>query len=283
MQGASDLEDESQGLLTSLFHRLFRGKPDFSMEKHILSAKDEGDLKNDEVAMLLNVLRLGRKKVSEIMIPRTDITCADISDPLESIVDMIISSGHSRIPLYRKSKDDIVGIIHAKDLLKYLSVDDKAPLEQIMRLPLFIPETKNVKDMLQVFQVRKIHLAIAQDEYGGTSGLVTFEDVLEEIVGEIEDEYDLPKPEEIRVLENNDILVAGRTSLDELEAHLGVSFDTEQVETLSGYVCALAGRVPRQGEVYESKGLRFKVRESDNKQIHWLLITPEPVENGNQS
>jgi len=272
------LEDESQGLLTSLFHRLFRGKNDFSMESHILSAKDEGDLKADEVAMLLNVLRLGRKKVSEIMIPRTDISCADVDDPLDSIVDLIISSGHSRIPLYRKSKDDIVGIIHAKDLLKYLSGNDKLPLEQIMRLPLFIPETKSVKDMLQIFQVRKIHMAIAQDEYGGTSGLVTFEDVLEEIVGEIEDEYDLPRPEEIRVLENNDVLAAGRTSLDELEEHLGVEFDTEQVETLSGYVCALAGRVPRQGEVYESKGLTFKVRESDNKQIHWLLITPKQPE-----
>lgn len=268
------MEEQSEGLMSTLFNRLFRGKSEFSMEKLILTAKEEGDLKSDEVAMLLNVLRLGRRTVSEIMIPRTDIVCAEIGDDLDHIVEQIISSGHSRIPIYRKSKDHIVGIVHAKDLLKCRTEEREMPLEEIMRLPLFIPETKNVKDMLQFFRARKIHLAIAQDEYGGTSGLVTFEDVLEEIVGEIEDEYDLPRPEDIRILDNKDMLVSGRTSLDELEEHLGVSFDNEQVETLSGYICAVAGRVPRPGEVYDVQGLRFKVRESDNKQIHWVLIQP---------
>jgi magnesium and cobalt transporter len=268
------LEEQSEGLMSTLFNRLFRGKSEFSMEKLILTAKEEGDLKSDEVAMLLNVLRLGRKTVSEIMIPRTDIVCAEIGDDLDHIVEQIISSGHSRIPIFRKSKDHIVGIVHAKDLLKCRTEEREMPLEEIMRLPLFIPDTKNVKDMLQFFRARKIHLAIAQDEYGGTSGLVTFEDVLEEIVGEIEDEYDLPRPEDIRILDNNDMLVSGRTSLDELEEHLGASFDNEQVETLSGYICAVAGRVPRPGEVYDVQGLRFKIRESDNKQIHWVLIQP---------
>jgi magnesium and cobalt transporter len=273
-----DLEEQSEGLISNFFNRLFRGKTDFSMEKLILTAKEEADLKSDEVAMLLNVLRLGRKTVSEIMIPRTDIVCAEIGDPVNEISEQIIQSGHSRIPIFRRTKDDIVGIVHAKDLLKSLYEKESAPLEEIMRLPLFIPDTKNVKDMLQFFRAHKIHLAIAQDEYGGTSGLVTFEDVLEEIVGEIEDEYDLPRPEEIRVLDNQDMLVSGRTSLDELEEYLGVEFDTEQVETLSGYICAVAGRVPRPGEVYDAAGLRFKVRESDNKQIHWVLIQPSETD-----
>lgn len=277
------MEEQSEGLMSGLFNRFFRGKSDFSIEKLILTAKEEGDLKSDEVAMLLNVLRLGRKTVSEIMIPRTDIVCAEIGETVNHIIEEIISSGHSRIPIYRKSKDDIVGIVHAKDLLRHASEEKDVLLEEIMRLPLFIPDTKNVKDMLQVFRARKIHLAIAQDEYGGTSGLVTIEDVLEEIVGEIEDEYDLPRPEDIRILDNKDMLVSGRTSLDELEEHLGMSFDNDQVETLSGYICAVAGRVPRPGEAYDVQGLRFKIRESDNKQIHWVLIQPMETQDQEES
>lgn len=276
------MEEGSEGLITTLFNRLFRGKGE-SVEKLILSAKEEGDLKNDEVAMLLNVLRLGRKDVSEIMIPRTDIVCAEIGDALSDVVELINGSGHSRIPIYRKTKDHIVGIVHAKDLLKYCSKDEQAPLEKIMRVPLFIPDTKNVKDMLQVFRARKIHLAIAQDEYGGTSGLVTIEDVLEEIVGEIEDEYDVPRPDDIRVLENNDVLVSGRTDLDELGEHLGVNFDTAQAETISGYLCVIAGRVPKTDESFNLKGHDFRIKEADNKQIHWVLIRPLEAKAGKPS
>ncbi len=141
-----------------------------------------------------------------------------------------------------------------------------------MRTPLFIPDSKNVNDMLQVFRENKIHLAIALDEYGGTSGLVTFEDVLEEIVGEIEDEYDPPRPDDIQVMEDGAVLVAGRTPLSDLELDAHMSIEAEHVDTISGYVCSVAGRVPDAGEVFEAQGLRFEIKEADPKQVHWILI-----------
>ncbi|MDY7000187.1 MAG: hemolysin family protein [Thermodesulfobacteriota bacterium] len=273
------MEENSEGLFSLLFGKLFRNKEDeFPMEKLILSAKEEGDLKADEVAMLLNVLRLGRKQVREIMVPRTDIVCAEVGDPLQEISRLIISHGHSRIPIYEENRDHIRGIIHAKDLLKVF-FDPREPqlsANDIMRKPLFIPDTKIVRDMLQEFRGKKIHLAIALDEYGGTSGLVTFEDVLEEIVGEIEDEYDAPKPLDIQVLEDQSVLVSGRTALDELEKHLDLELNSEQVETVSGYLCELAGRVPKQGESYLVKGRNFTVKEADARQVHWIVIQPGP-------
>jgi magnesium and cobalt transporter len=275
------LDNDSESFFSQFLGRLFRGKSHISLEKLILEAKEEGEVSASEVAMLLNILRLGRKGVSEIMIPRPDIVCAEIGQSVPEIVEMINSSGHSRIPIYRKSRDHIVGIVHAKDLLGSHSCEElrqKEP-QDFMRLPLYIPDNKSVLDMLQHFRTRRTHLAIAQDEYGGTSGMVTFEDVLEEIVGEIEDEYDLPRPEEIQVLENRDLLVSGRTQLDELEDRLGMDFESEQVETISGYLCSLAGRVPRPGETYDVQSLRFLVKEADNKQIHWLVITEQQ---GNQ-
>lgn len=273
------MEENSEGLLSSLFGKLFRNKEDeFPMEKLILSAKEEGDLKADEVAMLLNVLRLGRKQVREIMVPRTDIVCAEIGDSIQDISGLIIAHGHSRIPIYKENRDHIRGIIHAKDLLKvFLNPQDPQPsAKDIMRKPLFIPDTKIVRDMLQEFRGKKIHLAIALDEYGGTSGLVTFEDVLEEIVGEIEDEYDAPKPLDIQVLDDKSVLVSGRTPLEELEKHLDLELNSEQVETVSGYLCELAGRVPREGESYLVKGRDFTVKDADARQVHWIVIQPEP-------
>lgn len=269
------MEDDSEGLFTSLFSRLF-GHKGSQIEDALLEARQDGELTATEVSMMSNVLRLGRKQVCDIMIPRTDIQCAEIEEPLEVIAALIMECGHSRIPIYKENRDNIVGIVHAKDLLRvsHKHEDNTATCRDIMRQPLLIPETKAVTDMLQLFRSTKNHLAIALDEYGGTSGLVTFEDIMEEIVGEIEDEYDQPRPEDIQTVEENTFMVSGRAPLEEIEERLGLKLESEQVETLSGFICELAGRVPTNGESFAVNGEVFEIKDADAKQIHWILIKP---------
>lgn len=209
------------------------------------------------------------------MIPRTDIDCAEENSSITEVAEIIISSGHSRIPIYRDNKDQIIGIIHAKDLLPILINKKKRFIKSDIKTSIFfVPETKNVKDMLLEFQSKKQHLAIAIDEYGGTSGLITLEDILEEIVGEIEDEYDSPKEEEIQILENSSCLVSGRTSLEDLKEQLGIYLESEFVETIGGYLTEMMGRIPKEGETIKVKGYNFQIKEADEKHIGSILIYP---------
>jgi len=256
--------------------KLFGYRQDTPIEEFIMEANEDGEIENDEVSMLLNILRLDSKQVTEIMVPRTEMICAEENESLKEIAELIIESGHSRIPVYRQSKDNIIGLIHAKDLLPFFIDPEKHDGEPttIIRPPLFIPDTKNVRDILLEFQAKKIHLAIAIDEYGGTSGLVTLEDVLEEIVGEIEDEYDIPKPDEIQFLDERRILIAGRTSLDSIREECSIELNSEQVETIGGLLCENAGKVPQKGDHLIIAGHDFEIKEADNKHILWVLVTP---------
>ncbi len=274
------MEDSSDNRFWSFLRRIFGQRCDLPLEEVILEAKDEGELKGDEVAMLLNVLQLGQKQASEIMIPRTDLVCAALENALQEVVQVIIDSGHSRIPIYRDNRDHIVGIIHAKDLLKYLLEKDGANtnVKDIMRAPFFVPDTKNIKQILVDFQNNKNHMAIVLDEYGGTSGILTLEDVLEEIVGEIEDEYDPPKPEEVELSDDGTVTASGRTSLEELADRAGIELDSEQVETVGGYVCGLVGRVPEENEEVRDGCYLFRVLEADAKQIKSLSIQTLPAQ-----
>ena len=280
------VDDSSEGNLWTSIRNFFSGKTTDPIEDVIKEARDQGELGMDVSLMLLNVLKLGRSQVREVMIPRTDIDCIEEDSSIVEVAQMIIESGHSRIPVYRKNKDLIIGIIHAKDLLPVLlqlgdtessAEQPQVSLQDLMRAPLFVPETKNVKSMLLEFQSKKIHLAIAIDEYGGTSGLLTFEDVLEEIVGEIEDEYDVPKGEEITVLEDESCLVSGRTSLEDLREQLSIGITSEYVETIGGYLTEKAGRVPQVGEVFEINDYTFQVKDADNKQVQSIVIYPVPA------
>ncbi|WP_462323551.1 hemolysin family protein [Desulfoplanes sp.] len=257
--------------------KLFGYRQDTPIEEVIIEANEDGEIENDEVSMLLNVLRLDSKQVTEIMIPRTEMTCAEENESLKDIAGLIIESGHSRIPVYRRSKDNIIGLIHAKDLLPFFvnPENHKVDPASIIRPPLFIPDTKNVRDILLEFQAKKIHLAVALDEYGGTSGLVTLEDVIEEIVGEIEDEYDIPKPEEIQCLENGTMLIAGRTGLDSIREECSINLVSEQVETIGGLLCEHAGKVPQKGERLVIDDHSFEIKEADKKHILWVLVSPQ--------
>lgn len=279
-KGGYVLDEGSESRFMSIFRRIFSPKSENHVQEIILEARAEGELQRDEAAMLLNVLRLRQKQVHDIMVPRPDIVAAEAGSTIQELAEVIIEKGHSRIPIYKENKDHMIGIVHAKDLLKHLLDPDAdgQKLESIMRKPLFIPETKNLENMILEFQNKKVHLAIAVDEYGGTSGLVTFEDVLEEIVGEIEDEYDAPRPDEIQPLEDNKLLVSGRAMLDELEEGFSIRLESEQVDTVGGFLTEKLGRVPDQGEVFDMEGFRFRIEDADVKQIYWITIEPLEVQ-----
>ena len=274
-----------EGKFWSTIKRFFRKDDASSIEAIIMAARDEGEIRKEEASIVLKVLRLGRKQVHEIMIPRTDIICAEIEDRIEDVAELIIAHGHTRIPIYKDNKDNIVGIVHAKDLLQFVLHPTPSPrnrLEEILREPLFIPETKNVMEMLLEFQSRKNHLAIALDEYGGTSGMLTFEDVLEEIVGDIEDEYDAPRPDDIQIQGDGGYLISGRTELTELRENLVVALDSDQVDTIGGYLSQLAGRGPRKGDVFDIQGYRFRIKDADQKKVRWIDVHPLETESGPQ-
>ncbi len=269
------MDDDSDSRFWGALSKFFRQKS-ISMEELILEAKAEGTLIQEDASMLLNILRLEKKQVADIMVPRPDIVCAEADEGVAAVCDLIRTHGHSRIPIYEGNRDNILGVVYAKDLLAHLmGADGQSPDPRaIMRPPLFVPETLNLRKMLLEFRSQKKHIAVALDEYGGTSGLITLEDVLEEIVGEIEDEHDLSKPEDIQELRPGVFLVSGRISLEDLNAFLDLHLESEQVETIGGFLTELAGRVPRQGESFDLEGRRFSVREADRRQIRWVVIEP---------
>lgn len=246
-----------------------------SLEKAILEARAEGEVEPEEESMLLGILRFNDLQVQDTMIPRTDIDCVPEEMPLAEVAKVIVESGHSRIPVYRDTRDNMVGILHAKDLLA--SLIDNSHREQcvrdVMREPFFVPETKSIRTLLQEFRSRKLHIAIAIDEYGGTSGLITIEDVLEEIVGDIEDEHDAPREEDIRSVGNNVYELTGRALLDDLQ-ELGVDIESDEVDTIGGYLSMQAGHVPGRGESFTVHGWTFTVIDADMKLIRLLRMEP---------
>ncbi|ABB38604.2 CBS domain containing protein [Oleidesulfovibrio alaskensis G20] len=270
------MDGGSDSRLWSLFSRFFSAKNGDSVEQAIIEAQDDGELDSEESTMLLSILRLDEMQVYEIMTPRTDIDCADDQSSLGDIIDLIVSSGHSRIPVYRDNRDNIIGVVYAKDLLSVLTDTGQrsAPVTETMRQPIFVPETKKVSELLQEFRTRKNHLAIALDEYGGTSGLVTIEDVLEVIVGDIEDEHDAPRQEDIRALDDGTLEVSGRAFLEDLSERLGVLLESDQVETIGGYLSEIAGHVPQAGESFTVGAHSYTVMEADAKQIKTIRVTP---------
>lgn len=270
---------DSTSTIWSRFARLFQNRTGDTVEKAIMDAREDGELEAEEGSMLLSILRLDELQVQDIMTPRTDMDCAESGTPLVEVAGLIVSSGHSRIPIYQETRDNIIGIAYAKDLLPYLldPTRHEVPIDVLMRPPFFVPETKIASDLLQEFRTRKTHLAIALDEYGGTSGLATIENILEEIVGDIEDEHDTPREDDIRVLDSERYLLSGRALLEDLE-ELGIHFTSDEVDTIGGYLSQLAGHVPQQGETFVLAGRQFIIMEADAKQIRSIRVEPEAHE-----
>jgi len=269
------LDEGSESRFRSIFKQLFR-KNGQDLEEHILEAKDEGEIEREEFDMLLNVLDLGEKQVTEVMVPRIDMECAEISSSIREVAETIIGGdAHSRIPIFKDTKDRIIGMIHAKDLLApLLEGKSDESIEELLRPSFFLPETATLDRALSAFKANGVHIAIVQDEYGGTSGLITLDDILEEIVGEIQDEYDAERPDEIEMLEDGSLLISGRVMLDDLDERFGIHLASEQVDSIGGYLAEMAGRIPHEGEFFTLEGLRFTVREADAKQISLIHVQP---------
>ena len=257
------------------FFKFFQNHDNDPVEQAIIEAREEGELEPGEGSMLLSILRLDDLQVQDIMVTRTDMACAPADSTIAQVVDIIIESGHSRIPIYSEDRDNIIGVAHAKDLLRYWHNEEKNSLAvtEVMRPTYLVPETKKVKELLQDFRTGKNHLAIAIDEYGGTSGLATIEDIIEVIVGDIEDEHDAPKEEDIQELEGGVLLVSGRTPLEDLQPQ-GLELTSDEVETLGGYLSQLAGYVPVKGETFTLQNRIFEIADADAKQVRQVLIKP---------
>lgn len=262
-----DDDTHSTGLWSKLTN-IFTPKTEDNLEQAILEAQTDGELKAEEGSMLLSILTLDELQVQDIMTPRTDIECIPSHTPLRDAAAAIAETGHSRLPIYQDTRDNIIGIAYAKDMLRFLIFPEKQnePVDVIMRPPFFVPETKIASELLQEFRTRKNHLAIVVDEYGGTSGLATIEDLLEVIVGEIEDEHDAPREEEITQVAENEYDIAGRAFLEDL-AECGFLLESEEVDTLGGYLSFICGHVPQEGEEIRVGEWLFVVTEADAKQI----------------
>jgi len=267
------LDEGSNGTILSAIRNLFR-KNDSSIEDIFEDAVAEGEIKSDDVRILKNVIDLEERLVCEIMIPRPDIIGAEQDSTLAEVAELIIQNGHSRIPIYQDNRDHMVGVVHAKDVLgPLLMPPDKQPaVTDIMRPVHFVPETTNLKSLLHDMQSRKIHLVIALDEYGGTAGMLTMEDVLEQIVGDIGDEYDAMRPEEVQEQPDGSQIVSGRVSLDEINELFGLDLSSDLVESIGGHLSELAGHIPAVGETFDLGGWRFQVHEADAKHIESLRV-----------
>jgi putative hemolysin len=241
---------------------------------------ETGELEVEEREMLHSVFEFTDTVAREVMTPRVDIDAVPVrSDPTE-VAKVIQESGHSRIPLYEETDDQIVGIIHAKDLFGAM-LNGKAPnLRSLMRPALFVPENKSLHELLTEMRQSRSQMAVVQDEFGGTAGIVTIEDIVEELVGDIIDEYDVEEPEIVEAA--GGWLIDGRAHLDDLDELLPEPIETEEFDTIGGYVFGLFGRQPKVGEQVEADGLRFIIAESDGRRILRLKIepSPEPVNAG---
>ncbi|WP_319759431.1 hemolysin family protein [Maridesulfovibrio sp.] len=268
------MDDGSEGRLWAKMVNIFK-KSDPPLEEHILEASEDGEIKEEMVSMLLNVLEMRDTEASEIMIPRTDMVGVEIDSGLAEVAEQIIEHGHSRIPVYQETKDKIIGIVHAKDIIApLLRGNTDMPLDKIMRKAFFVSENIKVRALLKEFQAGRVHMAILQDEYGGTSGLLTMEDVLEEIVGDISDEHDADRPSDFERLDSGKYLISGRVPLTDVSEKLNLTLDSEHVESIGGYISELTGRIPHVGEFINISGYKFTVHEGDAKQIISILIDP---------
>jgi putative hemolysin len=228
--------------------------------------------------MVASVIEFGDTIAREIMTPRMEMEAMPIESRLTEVARLVEESGHSRIPVYEGTDDTILGIVHAKDVLSALAHGEaSARLRDLVRPALFVPESKPLHDLLQELRQNKSQMAVVLDEHGGTAGIVTIEDIVEEVMGEIVDEYDPDLPQ--IAYQDDKIVSDGKMDLDDVNDAIGVDLKSEEFDTIGGYVFGLFGRQPKAGESVESDGCRFTVRETDGRRIKSLeIVTLAPVE-----
>lgn len=239
----------------------------------------DGKVDEEDRKIMKSITRFGDINAREIMSPRVDLTAIDDSLPFIDVQKLIIESGYSRIPVYNDTPDTITGILYIKDLLPHLSADDSFDWKSLARPPFFVPENKPINDLMQEFQEKKIHMAVVVDEYGGTSGIITLEDIIEEIVGEINDEFDIEAENTFFTrLDDSNYVFEGKTTINDMCRVLGIDdriFDEAkgESESLAGLVLELAGKIPATGETFTLGEYTFRVELADKRRVKKVKIT----------
>ena len=241
------------------------------------SSYERNLLDSDALSMIEGVLQVSEMQAREIMIPRAQMDVIDISEPPDKFIPLVIQTGHSRFPVIEDNKDDVIGILLAKDLLRYYAGEEEFNVRDMLRPAVFIPESKRLNVLLKDFRANRNHMAIVVDEYGGVAGLLTIEDVLEQIVGDIEDEYDFDETEDDIIADKGGASrVKAVTEIAKFNAVFGTRFSDAEHATIGGHVLERFGRVPKRGEQLSFDDLSFKVLRADSRRLHLLLVEKKP-------
>lgn len=261
-------------LLERISHWLMREPEDREQLIELLHGAYENNLMDaDALAMIEGVLQVSEMRVGEIMIPRAQMDVIDINDAPEVFIPHVIETAHSRFPVIDKDRDDVIGILLAKDLLRHYAESD-SDIRGMLRPAVFIPESKRLNVLLKEFRSNRNHIAIVVDEYGGIAGLVTIEDVLEQIVGDIEDEYDFDETEDNIIRENEGVFrVKAATEIEDFNQTLGAHFSDEEFDTVGGLVVSRFGHLPKRGESVKFDGFLFSILRADSRRLHAVRVT----------
>ena len=269
--------------LTRLILRLLGGKAQvrgpFVTEEELKMlvsvGEEEGVLEEEEREMIHGIFEMGDMRVREVMVPRTDLVAIEVNEPVEKAVDLVTKHGHTRIPVYEGNLDHIVGVLYAKDLLRAVVRGEKKSLREIARKPYFTPESNKVQDVLRDLRKNRVHMAIVVDEYGGTAGAVTIEDILEEIVGPIQDEYDIGEEDEIQFISPNEVILDGRVSVDDVNELLKLDIAADDYDTIGGYVLNQLGAAPKVGATLKLGNAELRVEAVQGTRIKKVRIRSE--------
>ena len=277
-QNPNQSENTKKTFFQSLFGRFFQGELKNREELvEVIRDSEQNDLIDQNTReMIEGVMEIAELRVRDIMIPRSQIIFIEDQQDLNTCLNTIIESAHSRFPVIADAddRDNIVGILHAKDLLKFLREDaEEFDLSSLLRPVVIVPESKRVDRMLKDFRSERFHMAIVVDEFGAVSGLVTIEDILEQIVGDIEDEFDEEEVADIRQLSRHTYAVRALTDIDDFNAQFNTDFDDEEVDTIGGLVMQTFGYLPKRGEEITLKNLQFKVTSADSRRLIQLRVT----------
>jgi len=237
------------------------------------SAYQRNLLDADALSIIEGALTVSETPVRDIMIPRAQMDVIDIHEPIETFIPHVISTAHSRFPVIDQNRDDVIGVLLAKDLLRHYAGEEEFNVREMLRPAVFVPESKRLNVLLREFRASRNHMAIVVDEYGGVAGLVTIEDVLEQIVGEIEDEYDFDEASDNILAESSGrYRVKAITQVADFNAAFGTNFSDQEIDTVGGLVIAHLGRLPKRGETLTIDGFRFQVLRADSRRVYTLLV-----------
>ncbi len=267
-------DPEPPTLLERLAAMVLREPADRAQLTQLLrSAYRKNLLDADALSIIEGAMTVSEMQVRDIMIPRAQMDVIDINEPIGQFIPVVISTAHSRFPVIGENRDDVIGVLLAKDLLRHYAGEEEFNVREMLRPAIFVPESKRLNVLLREFRASRNHMAIVVDEYGGVAGLVTIEDVLEQIVGEIEDEYDFDEASDNIILESSGrYRVKALTQIADFNAAFGTDFPDEDFDTVGGLVIAHLGRLPKRGESIALENLRFQVLRADSRRVYTLIV-----------